>query len=71
MKILVGLGGPGVAVFDRSTHSLHANWSASTDLFIATVKPHFESGKAIGVFMGDEICCGGTTLGCSKHGGGP
>jgi hypothetical protein len=57
MKILVELGAD---VFDRSKHALHPGWKNATDTFIATVKPHVASGKALGVFMGDEICCGGT-----------
>ena len=57
MKILVELGAD---VFDRSKHSLFPGWKNATDTFIATVKPHVASGKALGVFMGDEICCGGT-----------
>ena len=57
MKILIQLSD---TVFDRSKHSLHAEWQAATDTFIASVKPHVATGKALGVFMGDEICCGET-----------
>ena len=57
MKILVELNGD---VFDRTKHSLYPDWQSATDKFITALKPHVASGKALGVFMGDEICCGGT-----------
>ena len=50
MKILVGLAG---TVFDRAKRGLHPDWESATDTFIASVKPHISSGKAIGVFMGE------------------
>ena len=47
---LVGLAG---TVFDRAKRGLHPDWESATDTFIASVKPHISSGKAIGVFMGE------------------
>lgn len=57
MKILVGLGGN---IFARARHSLFPDWQAEVDKFSAEMKPQLDSGKTIGVFLGDEICCGGT-----------
>ena len=54
MKILVQLSGK---IFDRTKRSLYTEWQNATDEFIAELKPHVASGKALGVFMGDEICC--------------
>ena len=49
MKILVQLSGK---IFDRTKRSLYAEWQNATDEFIAELKPHVASGKALGVFMG-------------------
>ena len=50
MKILVQLSGK---IFDRTERSLYAEWQNATDEFIAELKPHVASGKALGVFMGE------------------
>ena len=62
MKILAHLP----SVFDRHRQQktpghpgLKPDWKNTTDVFIAQLKPHIASGKALGVFMGDEKVCGG------------
>jgi hypothetical protein len=57
MKVLIQLP---PTIFDRAHKSLHSGWSQATAAFIASAKPHITGGRAMGVFMGDEICCGGT-----------
>jgi hypothetical protein len=59
MKVLLGLAGD---IFDRPKHKLYANWTAATDAFIASAKPLMGGSCAVGVFLGDEIVCGGTPL---------
>ena len=62
MKLFVHLPG----IFDKHRRQnttghpgLHPDWINVTDDFIASVKPHVASGCVLGVFMGDEVCCGG------------
>jgi len=62
MKILAHLP----SVFDRHRQQktpghpgLKPDWKNTTDVFVAQLKPHIASGKALGVFMGDEKVCGG------------
>ena len=62
MKILAHLP----SVFDRHRQQktpghpgLKPDWKNTTDAFVAQLKPHIASGKALGVFMGDEKVCGG------------
>lgn len=64
MKILLGLEGE---IFTRSSpppgakeNSLYPNWASEVDKFVAAAAPQIQSGKVLGVFMGDEICCSGT-----------
>ena len=61
MRILVGLAG---GIFTRGErepkNSLYPDWEAATDAFVDVLKPKIEDGTALGVFMGDEICCSGT-----------
>eukprot|EP00658_Telonema_sp_P-2_P065628 TRINITY_DN54829_c0_g2_i2.p1 TRINITY_DN54829_c0_g2~~TRINITY_DN54829_c0_g2_i2.p1 ORF type:complete len:287 (+),score=76.83 TRINITY_DN54829_c0_g2_i2:65-925(+) len=49
-------------VFDRSKHGLYPGWAQTTDEFIATMLPLLANGTAMGVFLGDEICCSGVPL---------
>jgi len=61
MKVLVTLPS---TVFTRGTvspkNSLFPHWKEAVQGFTAKLKPLINSGDALGVFMGDEICCGGT-----------
>jgi hypothetical protein len=57
MRVLVHL--PSGVFIKHTQTGLRPQWQNITDAFIAEVRPHVASGKALGVFMGDEVVCGG------------
>jgi hypothetical protein len=44
-------------VFDLYKKRLHGDWEAVVAGFIDQAKPYIAAGTAVGVFIGDEICC--------------
>jgi len=57
MKILVDLPD---TVFDRDKKAVHPKWRAAVSRFTSSLMPKLAASTALGVFLGDEICCGGT-----------
>jgi hypothetical protein len=49
-------------IFDRAHHGLFPGWREATDSFVAIMAPLLANGTAVGVFLGDEICCSGVPL---------
>jgi hypothetical protein len=50
-------------VFDRKNHGLLLGWEAALTKAIATeFAPLYANGTYRGIFLGDEICCGGVPL---------
>jgi hypothetical protein len=62
VKVVLDLHGaftssPGI--FDRGHCRLFPGWEADLKLFVAAATPHVDSGCVSGIFLGDELVCGG------------
>ena len=53
---------PHAIIFDRAKRTLFPQWREQTIQFASTLQPFISNGTFLGVFLGDEIVCGGTHL---------